>query len=77
MKTALRIILPLLIVFGAFKFAQYKINNKAEPSKRKAPVARTFVDAVRLQPVDYPVIVQTQGTIQPRTESTLVPQIAG
>jgi len=77
MKTVLRIILPLLIVFGAYSYAKYLIDNKEEPPKRKPPEVRTHVQAIRLEPQDFPVIVRSQGTVRPRTESTLVSQVAG
>lgn len=53
------------------------IATKSKPQRRTPPPAVTHVDAIRLKLEDYPVIVHTQGTVQPRTESTLIPQVLG
>jgi len=51
--------------------------TKTEPEKREAEVQKTLVEvvSVKKQPVAFDV--QTQGTVTPRTETTLYPEVSG
>lgn len=51
--------------------------NKPEPQTRQTIVNVPAVDATRLKKSRYPVVVRTQGTVQPTLANTLVPAVAG
>ena len=70
-------LLPIIIIIICVTISVVLIATKSKPQRRKPPPAITHVDAIRLELEDYPVIVHTQGTVQPRTESTLIPQVSG
>ncbi len=72
-----KIFLPIIVVFTCMVIAFVMIVTKEKPPRRKPPPSITHVDAVRLELKDYPVVIQTQGTVRPRTESTLIPQVSG
>ena len=69
--------LPIIVIIACIVISVLLIATKSKPQRRKPPPATTHVDAIRLELEDYPVIVHTQGTVQPRTESTLIPQVSG
>ena len=77
MRSLLRILLPILVLAGAGGIAFVTVANKVEPERREAHVALTRVEFVTLTRSDYPVWVSTRGTVRPRTESTLLPEVSG
>ncbi len=77
MKLLFRILAPLVIVAAAVWLAIVLIRNRPEPKKFKAPPQITRVEATRIQPKEYQVFLDTQGTVRPRTTTTLVPEVSG
>jgi len=77
MKRLLSIVLPIVIVAVALLTARQIKLNKPQPSTRTSPVAVAAVDATRLQPGQYPVVIRSQGSVQPTLSNTLVPEVAG
>ncbi len=77
MKLAIRILAPLLIVAGALLLARHFILTKPEPRQFAAPPEVTKVDAKTLKPEAFQVLLETQGTVRPRTTSTLIPEVSG
>ena len=74
---SLRFLLPLLIVTAAGLGAVTMILNRP-PVETLTPVVE--LPGVRVHEVtleDVPLTVTSQGTVRPRTESQLVPEIAG
>ncbi len=77
MKLLVRILLPLIIIIGAVFFARYLIGTKPEPRSFDAPPQVTKVDATKLQPGEFQVFLETQGSVRPRTSTNLVPEVSG
>lgn len=77
MRLVFRIFAPLLVVGGATWLAVVLIKNRPEPRKFTAPPQVTKVEATRLQPTKFQVFLETQGTVRPRTTTTLVPEVSG
>ncbi len=73
----LRYLLPLFVLGIFASVAVYLVSTKPTPSRRKPPPAITRVEGVRLKRQDYQVVIRTQGTVQARTESTLIPEVSG
>jgi multidrug efflux system membrane fusion protein len=77
MKRRSRIVVPILIlaagVVGIGLLAVFRPKVEARPPPTVAPLVRVVV----AERSDVPVRVRTQGTVVPRTESDLVPQVAG
>lgn len=71
-----RIILPLAAIGIGSLVAKKLIDTKPEPRKWGAPAAQLHVDARRLAPTNFPIVIESQGTVQPRNESSLIPQVA-
>jgi multidrug efflux pump subunit AcrA (membrane-fusion protein) len=77
MKQKLKWLVPAVIVLAAFVGGRLIIANKPAAERGAPPVMPLAIDAMRVQPTAYPVIVRTEGTVEPRTASTLIPQVSG
>ncbi len=77
MKTFFRFFLPLLVLGVAGSYYRHLLSTKPEPPQRQAPPVVTKVEATRLQPQSYQVKLASRGTVQPRTSTTLIPEISG
>ena len=73
----IRKFLPLIIVTVCLAVAWVLLKTKpaARPSRHKK--ATVNVETVVVHRQDYQVMIHTQGTVRPRTESTLIPQVSG
>jgi RND family efflux transporter MFP subunit len=77
MKRVLAIILPLLVVGAGALGAWAMYMSRSQPETREPEV---IVPLVRVRDVvlqDLEMSVWSQGTVSPRTESVLVPEVAG
>lgn len=72
-----RFILPALIIGLCYWQMKWLIDSKPEPSRASPPRTSTHVEATLLVPGSYQVLIQSQGTVKARTESTLIPEVAG
>ncbi|HEY5717461.1 MAG TPA: efflux RND transporter periplasmic adaptor subunit [Motiliproteus sp.] len=71
-------LLVLLVLGGAWMAMRYILANKPEPERgRPVGAALVSVEATRLQPGPFQVVLDSYGVVQPRTESQLIPQISG
>lgn len=69
--------LPLLILLGSiFLLVIFASLRQPPPAEEKPPVAQ-LVETVTVAPESLTYSVASQGTIEPRTETTLVPEVAG
>ncbi|RKZ35310.1 MAG: efflux transporter periplasmic adaptor subunit [Gammaproteobacteria bacterium] len=69
--------LPLLVLVVSATIAFHTIANRPEPQRRSQPIAIPEVEVISLERTSYRVIAKTRGTVQPRTESTLIPEVSG
>ncbi|MDF1826575.1 MAG: efflux RND transporter periplasmic adaptor subunit [Verrucomicrobiales bacterium] len=77
MKLVFRILAPLLIIVLAGLLARHFVVSKPEAKTFEVPPQVTKVDATRLIPSSYQVLLETQGTVRPRTTSNLIPEVSG
>lgn len=76
-KTVYNLLLPLLIIAISIAMARWLIANKPQAERRtQAPVV-TQVDATLLVKQNYQLFIKTNGTVEPSTESTLIPEVSG
>jgi RND family efflux transporter MFP subunit len=77
MKRRARLLAPIAILAAGFVavglLRAFRPTVEARPPEPVVPLVRV----VEVQPSDVAVHVRTQGTVVPRTESDLVPQVAG
>lgn len=72
-----KILIPLLVVAGAAGLAFFIANAKPAVERQVTEVPPPLITVIEAQPTDVALDVASQGTVEPRTESTLVAQIAG
>ncbi|MCF6282790.1 MAG: HlyD family efflux transporter periplasmic adaptor subunit [Candidatus Polarisedimenticolaceae bacterium] len=77
MKKLLRIIGPMIVLALSFALASFLMKTAPEAKRRTPKPVLPVVEVFEIQPVDYQVQVQSQGTVMPHIQSTLVSEVAG
>ena len=72
-----KVILPIIVLIigavGTYVLIQSKKDVQAKPTEKPPPLVR--VQSVH--PTDFQIVVRSQGTVTPRTQTTLIAQVAG
>ncbi|NLT69693.1 MAG: efflux RND transporter periplasmic adaptor subunit [Verrucomicrobiaceae bacterium] len=76
MKRFLRATLPLFILGVCGFLAWWFIAHRPELATMEIPPPVVRVEATALKKTSFPVVVQSQGTVQPRTQSSLLPEVS-
>lgn len=76
MKKLIRVLLPPAILAGCGYAAWWLYVNRPVPELSEVPPALVRVEATVLKKAVYPVLVRSQGLVQPRTRSTLLPEVS-
>lgn len=76
-KTALKILLPLLVLAAGFIVMKVLSEQRKAPEQKVRENRGVLVETVRVEPAPFPVEVLASGTVQPRLRSQLAPQVAG
>jgi len=77
MKYADKIIVPLLILVGAFFLGKYLISLKEKPKSKQPEAVIPVVDVVMVSPDTHKPRVMSFGTVQSYFETIVVPQVSG
>lgn len=77
MKPAMRRFLPLLILLVAGAGAYLILLSRPQPEVRRPEVVPPLVRVVPVIKQDVELSVASQGTVEPRVESQLVPEVSG
>lgn len=77
MVKVLRVVLPILILAACGYGTWWLVTHKPELKTMETKPTLVTVEGLRLKGTTYPVRVAAQGSVQPRTRSTLVPEVAG
>lgn len=73
-----KIILPVAILVATFFISQFIINNPPESNRGAGELAaKITVETLALVPKNYTIMLNSFGTVQPRTQSVLVAQVSG
>ncbi len=70
-------LLPLLVIGLGLLIAALIFINKPATERRPSQPKTLTVEAVKLQAQQFPVLIHTQGTVEPRTSTTLIPRVSG
>jgi len=73
----LKILLPIAIVAVGAIVATAMIKSRKPPETRETTAPAPSVRVQLIEFTDVQMKVQSQGTVSPRTESTLLPEVAG
>jgi len=77
MKPYLKILLPVLVLVGAVLASRAILGSRPEPVTRPERVTLQSVEAMRLVPGDYPVVLRSRGSVRPTRANTLVAEVTG
>ncbi|MEN9022704.1 MAG: efflux RND transporter periplasmic adaptor subunit [Verrucomicrobiales bacterium] len=77
MRPVIRVLLPLIILALAAWIVMLLLASKEDPKGFKRPPTETRVEGKTLNPESYQVTVLSQGVVEPRTKSTLIPEVPG
>ncbi len=76
-RRILMVLLPL-VVLGAGAFATMKmIESRQEPETNPLDIPPLLVQVIDIEPESVALKVRAEGTVAPRVESQLVPEVAG
>ena len=77
-KTLKKILVPLMLIAVTAALIYFITENPPESKRKKASEApQITVKATILKPQSYQVLVQSFGTVDPRTQSVLFTQVSG
>jgi RND family efflux transporter MFP subunit len=76
-NTLLKWTLPVLVLLAALAGGRYIIAQRPAAPQFEPPQMPVSIEAIRVAPEDYRVRVRSEGTVEPRTETSLIPQVAG
>ena len=77
MRLALRILLPLIVVAVGAYAAFTMIQNRPAPVTQQVEIPPPSVRVISVQPENIRLKVRAEGTVAPRTETELVPEVSG
>jgi RND family efflux transporter MFP subunit len=72
-----RLILPALTLGAAATACWWFLHRQPEPKTKSDPVRVFPVNATRVAAQDFTVVIESRGTVRPRTQSTLIPEVSG
>lgn len=73
----LKILLPVLVIaVGIFIAVMIYLNKPAAKRRPSHPKVLT-VETIKLTSQQFPVMIKTQGTVEPRTTTILIPRVSG
>jgi RND family efflux transporter MFP subunit len=77
MRIRLKAFLPVVVLAIAVAISWTLIANRPAAERQPPAPAPMSVDATRVSRGSFDVVVVADGTVSPRTESTLIPEVAG
>lgn len=72
-----RQLLPVLVIGLGLLIAFVIYNNKPAAKRRPSHPKTLTVETVKLEQQNFPVLIHTQGIVEPRTSTTLIPRVSG
>ncbi len=77
MRRALQILLPLIVLAGGFMMAKKFVTQPKKTVVKAKPVVVPLYQFVRSSETNHQFIVASQGSITPRMEISVVPEVSG
>ncbi len=73
----IRQLLPFIVITLSILVAVLIFNHKPEAKRKASPVKTLTVETIKLEAKQFPIMIHTQGTVEPRTTTTLIPRVSG
>ena len=77
MRKFFRLVLPVFVLAVCLAVGVTLIRTAPKAERRQPPPVIPTVEVISAKQSAYPVIINSQGTVVPRTESTLIPEVSG
>lgn len=77
MRKFFRFVLPIVVLAACIGIGMSLIRTAPKAERRQAVAVTPVVEVLTARESDYPVLIKSQGTVVPRTESTLIPEVSG
>ncbi|VAX06693.1 RND efflux system, membrane fusion protein [hydrothermal vent metagenome] len=77
MRRLFKVVLPIVIIAASIFVSRQMIATAPEPKRRAPKPVVPVVEVLVIQQGEYQIKVNSRGIIQPRTQSTLVAEVAG
>ncbi len=77
LRLALRVLLPVFVLAVGGWTAKTLVESYEEPQRVDAVVQPPLVNVIQAERTSLRLTVQAEGTVAPRTESQLVPEVSG
>ncbi|MEE9321584.1 MAG: efflux RND transporter periplasmic adaptor subunit [Granulosicoccus sp.] len=77
MKMFVKVLLPAIVMASAVFAGRMIMQSRPETSMRPQQISLPAVDATVLKVSNYPVVIRSQGTVQPTVANTLVSEVSG
>ena len=77
MRLVLRILLPVIVIAAGGYAAFTMIQNRPAPETQAVEIPPPSVRVIVVQPKNVRLKVRAEGTVAPRTETELVPEVSG
>ena len=71
------ILLPVVVIAAGCFGAWTMIKAREKPEPRPVEVQPPLVRVIKIQPETVRLTVQAEGTVRPRTETEMVPEVSG
>ena len=76
-KTLIKILVPLLFIWGALSVAKSLVASKPPKKSNKPPAIIPTVEVLRIEKDSYAPEIETFGTIRGKYETVITPQVTG
>ncbi len=73
----IRAVVSIAVIGGGVAGAYTLVKMRKPPQKQELPVIAPLVKVVRVKPADIPMIIHGYGTVRPRVEVDIVPEVSG
>jgi RND family efflux transporter MFP subunit len=77
MKKLFRYVLPPALIVASIIVVVLLVMNRPEPPEREPVETAMLVDTIAAEQAGDHFVVEAQGTVQPRTQTTLVTEVSG
>jgi RND family efflux transporter MFP subunit len=77
MRSFFKWVVPTTVLAVCLAIGITMIRTAPKAERRVPPPSLPTVEVMTLVPSNFPVTLSSQGTVAPRTESTLIPQVSG
>lgn len=77
MNKWVRIIMPVAVVGAGLAAGMTLMATGPKTERQRPPPAVPMVEVLTVSAQEYPITIRSRGTVSPRTQTTLIPEVSG